>query len=63
VITRFAFEEGLIIYPRRNFAGIKGDHVLIAPPLIITKDELAALLERFDKALSRLEGCLEQQTA
>ncbi|MCA9839968.1 MAG: aminotransferase class III-fold pyridoxal phosphate-dependent enzyme, partial [Trueperaceae bacterium] len=55
VITRFAFEEGLIIYPRRNFAGIKGDHVLIAPPLIITGDEVEALLERFEKALKKLE--------
>ena len=57
-ITRFAFEEGLIIYPRRNFAGLKGDHILIAPPLTIQKDECEFLLGAFERALSKLEQWL-----
>ena len=61
VVTRFAFEEGLIIYPRRNFAGLKGDHVLIAPPLIIKEDEVEVLLGHFNKALERLEIWLQRQ--
>ena len=48
-----AYEEGLILYPRRPINGLKGDHVLVAPPLIITRAEIAELLELLDRALAR----------
>ncbi len=60
-ITQLAFQEGLIIYPRRNFAGVKGDHVLIAPPLSINNAECAFLLSSFKTALEKLELWLQQQ--
>lgn len=60
-ITKLAFKEGLIVYPRRNFAGVKGDHVLIAPPLTVQQDECEFLLEHFEKALEQLEGWLYQK--
>lgn len=59
-ITQFAFAAGLIIYPRRNFAGLRGDHVLIAPPLIITEEEANSLLQRFEVALEQLQQWLRQ---
>lgn len=49
-----AFEEGLIVYPRRSINGLTGDHVLVAPPLTINKTEVEELLERLDRALTRL---------
>ena len=53
-LTDIAFQEGLIIYPRRPINGLAGDHLLIAPPLIITAEEVDRLLSRLDRALARL---------
>jgi adenosylmethionine-8-amino-7-oxononanoate aminotransferase len=43
-----AFERGLILYPGQGTAdGIRGDHIMIAPPFIITEgqmDEIVAIL-------------------
>ena len=50
-MTDIAYDEGLIIYPRRPINGLHGDHVLIAPPLIITAEEVSELLKRFDRIL------------
>ncbi|WP_020675060.1 aspartate aminotransferase family protein [Geopsychrobacter electrodiphilus] len=53
LLTDEASEEGLVIYPRRPINGLRGDHVLIAPPLIITAEEVDELLQRLDRALGR----------
>jgi adenosylmethionine-8-amino-7-oxononanoate aminotransferase len=53
-LTDLAFSEGLIIYPRRSLNGLAGDHVLVAPPLIITTDEVPEVLRRFERAMDRL---------
>jgi adenosylmethionine-8-amino-7-oxononanoate aminotransferase len=47
--TEIAREHGLLVYPRRSLNGLTGDHILIAPPLIVTHqgiDELINLLDR-----------------
>jgi len=54
LLTNIAYDEGLIIYPRRPINGLLGDHVLVAPPLIITAEEVSELLKRLDRSLSRL---------
>ena len=47
-----AMEAGLIIYPGRGSAGDGlGDHVLIAPPYIISESEIAILVERLETAI------------
>ena len=48
-----AFEEGLILYPRRCINGLAGDHALVAPPLIIKENEIAELVRRLDRTLDR----------
>jgi adenosylmethionine-8-amino-7-oxononanoate aminotransferase len=53
-LTDLAFNEGLVIYPRRSLNGLAGDHVLVAPPLIITTDEVAEVLRRFERAMDLL---------
>lgn len=55
-LADIAYEEGLIVYPRRPINGLSGDHVLVAPPLIIAPDEVAELLGRLARALARLTG-------
>lgn len=52
-LTDTAYDEGLIVYPRRPINGLRGDHVLVAPPLIINRREIRELLERLDRALER----------
>jgi adenosylmethionine-8-amino-7-oxononanoate aminotransferase len=53
-LTDIAFELGLIIYPRRSINGMVGDHVMIAPPLIISASEVDEVLQRFEHALELL---------
>ena len=53
LLTNIAFENGLIIYPRRPINGMSGDHVLIAPPLIVTESEVDDILARFESALAQ----------
>lgn len=54
-LTDAAFEEGLILYPRRCINGLSGDHVLVAPPLVIDAAESRELLDRLDRALKKIE--------
>ncbi len=55
IIKAEAFDEGLIVYPRRPLNGLKGDHILVAPPLIITPEEVTELLEKLERSLVRLQ--------
>ncbi len=54
-LTDIAYEEGLIIYPRRPIQGLAGDHVLVAPALILTLAQVDEILTRLERALKRLE--------
>ncbi len=56
--TEIARKNGLLIYPRRSLCGLSGDHVLIAPPLIIAHAEIDILLERFEQTLKELTETL-----
>jgi adenosylmethionine-8-amino-7-oxononanoate aminotransferase len=51
LLADIAFEQGLIVYPRRSMNGMSGDHVLIAPPLIISEADVNEILDRFERAL------------
>jgi adenosylmethionine-8-amino-7-oxononanoate aminotransferase len=58
-LTDIAYEEGLIIYPRRPIRGLAGDHVLLAPPLILNRaqvDEILTVLERAIKRIGKETG-------
>jgi adenosylmethionine-8-amino-7-oxononanoate aminotransferase len=49
-----AFENGLICYPAGGTAdGISGDHILLAPPFIISEDELTLLIDLIDKSINQ----------
>lgn len=52
-IKRCAFRNGLICYPSNGTAdGTNGDHVLIAPPFIISADEIELLVDRLELSIS-----------
>jgi adenosylmethionine-8-amino-7-oxononanoate aminotransferase len=59
LLADLAYEKGLIVYPRRSINGLAGDHVLIAPPLIITAEEIQMLLERLEQALAETTARLQ----
>jgi adenosylmethionine-8-amino-7-oxononanoate aminotransferase len=49
-----ALEEGLVLWPNIGHAdGENGDLVMIAPPFIITDDEIGELVKRFKTALGK----------
>jgi len=54
-----AFARGLICYPGSGTAdGVSGDHVLLAPPFIITDDQLDELVEKLSAAIdTAIERC------
>ena len=49
-----AFEAGLICYPMGGtIDGRQGDHVLLAPPFILTEDQVGELVDKLDLALDK----------
>lgn len=51
-IKKHAFEAGLICYPGGATAdGVRGDHILIAPPFIITDAQLDELVDKLGRAV------------
>ena len=56
-IKKAAFAEGLICYPMSGtIDGRSGDHVLLAPPFIISDQEMDIMLDRLDGAIARSIG-------
>jgi adenosylmethionine-8-amino-7-oxononanoate aminotransferase len=52
-IKREALARGLIVYPMGGtHNGSRGDHVLLAPPYIITEHELEAVVDRLTRAMN-----------
>jgi adenosylmethionine-8-amino-7-oxononanoate aminotransferase len=52
-----AFSRGLIIYPGSgNVDGVRGDQILIGPPLVITDAEIDRLVEMLADAIDAVEA-------
>jgi adenosylmethionine-8-amino-7-oxononanoate aminotransferase len=57
LIVRKAFEKGLMVYPGGGTVdGHKGDHILVAPPLITTQEEIDRIVQMLDAAISEVEA-------
>ena len=53
-IKKAAFEAGLICYPMGGTVdGIKGDHVLLAPPYIVEESQIDELVIKLNTAIDR----------
>jgi adenosylmethionine-8-amino-7-oxononanoate aminotransferase len=53
-LTRIALDEGLIVWPNVGHAdGKEGDVVLLAPPYVVTEEELEEMVSRLDTAITR----------
>ncbi len=52
-VEHFAFENGLVCYPMGGtIDGKTGDHVLLAPPFIITDSQIDELTDKFGSAVN-----------
>ena len=53
-IKKNAMEAGLVCYPTNGTAdGLNGDHILLAPPFIMTDEELGMVVDRLETAIAR----------
>ena len=54
-IFQSAMEQGVLTYPTQGCVdGVKGDHILLAPPFIITAEECRAVAQTIASALERV---------
>ena len=54
-----AFARGLVVFPARGTVdGVAGDHLLLAPPFIITESQVDDLLAILDEAIGAVERAL-----
>jgi adenosylmethionine-8-amino-7-oxononanoate aminotransferase len=51
-VVELAYDRGLIVYSRRTRGGLKGDHVMVCPPMIVTEDQLDELVGMLAAALA-----------
>lgn len=52
-----AFERGLILYPGQGTVdGVRGDHVMVAPPFIITEEQMDEVVAILAEALEAVVG-------
>jgi adenosylmethionine-8-amino-7-oxononanoate aminotransferase len=52
--VEICFARGLITYARRTRGGVKGDHFLICPPMIVTRPQVEDILNILDDSLIEL---------
>ena len=57
LIGNRAFDKGLITYPGGGGAdGVRGDHILLAPPFIITEEQVDQLVRILDEAIAEVSA-------
>ena len=51
-----AFDAGLVCYPASGTRdGLHGDHILLAPPYIISSDQVGKLIDKLEQAFSTID--------
>ncbi|MBS3650146.1 aspartate aminotransferase family protein [Pseudaminobacter sp. 19-2017] len=58
-----AYERGLILYSRRVKGGVQGDYVMVAPPLIVTADEVREIVSILGDSLEAVARELDLPVA
>jgi adenosylmethionine-8-amino-7-oxononanoate aminotransferase len=56
-IRQAALEENVLTYPSQGCVdGLRGDHILLAPPFIVSAEESAIIFRALTSALARVFG-------
>jgi adenosylmethionine-8-amino-7-oxononanoate aminotransferase len=58
-VVDLAYDRGLIIYSRRTRGGVEGDHFLVCPPMIITRDQIGEIVSILGDTLEALAAELK----
>ena len=59
LVMKKCFDEGLIVYPGGgSYDGVLGDHILLAPPINITKKEVDELFDKLKSGLLKANEIL-----
>ena len=58
-LVELAYERGLIIYSRRTREGLEGEHFMVCPPLIITREQVQELVGTLRESLDALAAELQ----
>lgn len=62
-VADMAFEQGLILYPGRGCVdGVAGDHVMIAPPFVITEEQIDEVVTLLAEAVRLSQETFGEQT-
>jgi adenosylmethionine-8-amino-7-oxononanoate aminotransferase len=57
LVQQLAFEKGVALYPGgATIDGVKGDHILLAPPFTVTEDQLRTICQTLREAVIEVEG-------
>jgi adenosylmethionine-8-amino-7-oxononanoate aminotransferase len=57
-VKREAMARGLMVYPMGGtIDGVRGDHVLLAPPFIVNEGHVGTIIERLGEAADAALGC------
>jgi adenosylmethionine-8-amino-7-oxononanoate aminotransferase len=60
-VKREAFARGLLVYPMGGtIDGVNGDHVLLAPPFIVTAENVDVIVERLGEAIDAAIATVNQ---
>ncbi len=50
------FENGLLVYPGSGTVdGFRGDHIIVAPPLVVSREEIDEIVVLLDKSITEAE--------
>ena len=56
-VVEQCYENGLLVYPGTGTVdGVRGDHIQVAPPLVVTKDEIDEIIMLLDKSIGEVEA-------
>ena len=60
LVQQIALKNGINTYPGTGSVNnIAGDHILLAPPFIITQNEMDLMFHKLDESLTQVEKKLE----
>jgi adenosylmethionine-8-amino-7-oxononanoate aminotransferase len=55
-VVEQCYKNGLLVYPGTGTVdGVKGDHIQVAPPLIVSKEEIDEIIRLLDKSIGEVE--------
>ncbi len=54
--VNIAYDNGLIVYSRRTRGGLRGDHILVCPPMIVNDEQVGDIISILDDSLIELNN-------